>query len=157
MQLLQAAAAVGPILQAHVRTGTQSSNTGFFRSSRYFLKNSSAPAETGQVDLVTSARVEAQRILARSEDEARAKAETVEVEVSDTGTGITPEQLDQVFDKFAHFSRTGSGLGLYIVKLIIEGHGQTVRVETSKGEGTSFFFTLARAMKREEASPLMGN
>ncbi|MCD6310225.1 MAG: HAMP domain-containing histidine kinase [Candidatus Eremiobacteraeota bacterium] len=87
----------------------------------------------------------------------RAKGETIEVEVSDTGPGIPPEQIDKVFDKFAHFSRTGSGLGLYIVRQIIEGHGQKVWIESSEGKGTSFFFTLARARKREEASPLMGN
>ncbi|MCL5036486.1 MAG: HAMP domain-containing histidine kinase [Chloroflexi bacterium] len=88
---------------------------------------------------------------------ARAKAEYVEVEVSDTGAGIPSDQLEQVFDKLTHFSRTGSGLGLYIVKVIIEGHGQKLRVESKEGKGTSFYFTLARARKREEASPLMGN
>lgn len=77
--------------------------------------------------------------------------ETVEVRVSDTGSGIHPEDLPHVFER--HFkSQRGSGtaagkagLGLAISKRIVELHGGMLKVESEIGKGTSFFFTLPRA------------
>ena len=71
----------------------------------------------------------------------------VEIEVSDHGPGIPPENLPHLFQKFRHFpSRqgpsTGLGLGLYIVRRILEGHGRTISVESAPGQGTRFFFSL---------------
>jgi signal transduction histidine kinase len=70
--------------------------------------------------------------------------------VSDTGEGIAPEHLPHVFDRFykADVSRlvgglgTGSGLGLSIVKAIVERHGGSVSVRSTPGEGTTFQMIL---------------
>ena len=65
--------------------------------------------------------------------------------VSDTGPGIATEQLSRVFDRFwqaKETARAGTGLGLAICKGIIEQHGGSIRVESTLGVGTTFFFTL---------------
>lgn len=70
------------------------------------------------------------------------------VEVSDTGTGIAPEALPHVFERFwrADKSRTraqgGTGLGLAIAKQWIEAHGGQIGVESKIEQGTMFWFTL---------------
>lgn len=73
------------------------------------------------------------------------------VEVADNGLGIPQEHLPHVFDRFYRVdksrSRTlgGSGLGLSIVKHIMEAHNQTINVRSSPGLGSTFGFTLAKA------------
>ena len=73
------------------------------------------------------------------------------VEVSDNGTGISPEDLKHVFDRFyrADKSRSrkieGSGLGLSIVKHIMEAHRQTISVTSEIDKGSTFSFTLEKA------------
>jgi len=67
----------------------------------------------------------------------------VRVTVSDTGAGISPEHLPHVFDRFykidpARTGQSGSGLGLSIVKAIVERHGATVAAASRVGEGTTF-------------------
>ncbi|MEM9918038.1 MAG: HAMP domain-containing sensor histidine kinase [Bacteroidota bacterium] len=72
------------------------------------------------------------------------------VEVADNGIGIAEEHLNRVFDRFfrADKSRSrkrgGSGLGLSIVKHIIEAHKQTINVRSAPGVGSTFGFTLAK-------------
>jgi signal transduction histidine kinase len=74
--------------------------------------------------------------------------EFVETTVRDTGTGIAPQHLPFVFDRFyrADRSRTrstgGAGLGLAIVKQWVEAHGGRVWVDSTVGVGSSFHFTL---------------
>ena len=68
--------------------------------------------------------------------------------VSDTGAGIAASDVPRLFDRFwkaAKASRGGAGLGLFIVKGIIEGHGGTVSVESAVGTGTTFCFSLSGA------------
>jgi signal transduction histidine kinase len=64
--------------------------------------------------------------------------------VRDTGAGIPTEQLTSVFERFvqAREDRRGMGLGLYISKCIVEGHGGRIWVESTLGQGSAFFFTL---------------
>ncbi|HEU0079348.1 MAG TPA: GAF domain-containing sensor histidine kinase, partial [Longimicrobiaceae bacterium] len=65
--------------------------------------------------------------------------------VTDTGPGIAPEDLPHLFDRFyqaRHTRKGGAGLGLSIVKGIVEAHGGRVAVESSLGRGTTFRFTL---------------
>jgi signal transduction histidine kinase len=70
------------------------------------------------------------------------------VKVSDTGSGIPPEELANIFDRFyrvegPRWERGGSaGLGLAIGKSILELHGSALQVESKVGEGTSFAFVL---------------
>ena len=74
----------------------------------------------------------------------RTRTMAIVVTVSDTGSGIAPEHLPHVFDRFykADPSRaghaTGSGLGLSIVKAIIERHGGVVTASSRAGGGTTF-------------------
>jgi PAS domain S-box-containing protein len=75
-------------------------------------------------------------------------ADAVTVRVADEGDGIPPEHLPHIFTKFyrrgAGERRSGTGLGLYICKGIIEAHGGRLFVERSGPEGTVFAFTLPR-------------
>jgi len=65
---------------------------------------------------------------------------------SDTGSGIAPQYLPHIFDRFTQFSERGKsgtiGLGLAIVKDIIEQHGGDIRVESTLGKGTTFIFWI---------------
>jgi PAS domain S-box-containing protein len=68
--------------------------------------------------------------------------------VSDTGPGIAAVDLPRVFDRFwqaQKAGRHGAGLGLPIVKGIVEAHGGRVWVESSPGLGTTFYFTIPTA------------
>ena len=70
------------------------------------------------------------------------------IEVSDTGIGISKEDLPNIFERFyrADESRTrvtgGSGVGLAIVKAAVDAHGGKITVESVKGEGSTFRITL---------------
>ena len=72
----------------------------------------------------------------------------LELSVSDTGEGITPEDLPHVFERFyrSGTSRSrkegGTGLGLAIVKQMVEAHGGTVTVESTPGKGSTFLISL---------------
>lgn len=68
--------------------------------------------------------------------------------VSDKGEGIPQEDLPRVFDKFfrrAEGRPTGSGLGLWISRGLVEAHGGTLEATSSIGDGTTFSFTLPLA------------
>lgn len=70
--------------------------------------------------------------------------------ISDTGSGISPEHLELVFDRFykVEASRTrgkqGTGLGLFICKMIIEEHGGSIQVESEVNKGTTFIIKLPK-------------
>jgi signal transduction histidine kinase len=69
--------------------------------------------------------------------------EEVLVSIKDTGTGIDPEILPKLFTKFATKSVTGTGLGLYISKGIVEAHGGRIWAENNPdGRGATFAFSL---------------
>jgi signal transduction histidine kinase len=86
---------------------------------------------------------------------AEPRGAVVEVEVSDTGTGIAPEDLPRIFEHSfrGEKSRTreekdgtfNAGLGLAIARGLIEAHGGTISVESHLGLGSRFRFTLRRA------------
>ena len=63
--------------------------------------------------------------------------------VKDTGSGIDPEIMSRLFTKFTTKSQTGTGLGLFISKSIIEAHGGRIWAENNKdGKGATFTFRL---------------
>jgi len=65
------------------------------------------------------------------------------IEVADTGVGIAPEDVDQVFDRFRKGSTsTGSGLGLTISRNLVEAHGGTISMSSLPGQGTAVVVTL---------------
>lgn len=76
----------------------------------------------------------------------RQHADTLQVRVSDTGCGIAPEQRRHMFEKFQKGtnSPTGSGLGLYLAKKIIELHKGTIDYKSVPGKGTEFTVVLPR-------------
>ena len=71
-----------------------------------------------------------------------------EVAVSDNGSGIAPEHLPRVFDRFyrAESSRgsDGAGLGLALVKSIVDLHGGTARIQSETGRGTTVSITFPK-------------
>ena len=75
----------------------------------------------------------------------------VRVEVADTGIGIPHDELGQLFSRFYRASTAtnraipGTGLGLVIVRAIVEGHGGTISLESTEGEGTRVIVTLPRS------------
>ncbi len=71
----------------------------------------------------------------------------VEVRVSDTGVGIAAADLPRIFDPYrqVHTGRKGSGLGLAVVKGLVDSHGGRVTVESEPGKGSCFAVTLPRA------------
>lgn len=76
--------------------------------------------------------------------------EQVYIAVSDQGIGIPIGERDRIFDRFyrvdsALSRRTqGAGLGLYLVKSVVEAHGGQIWVESNQGQGSTFVFTLPR-------------
>ena len=75
----------------------------------------------------------------------------VEVRVDDTGPGIGPDEMDELFSQFMTTKRGGMGVGLPISRTIIEAHGGTIWVENRDGGGGSFRFTLPAATPRDKA------
>jgi len=72
------------------------------------------------------------------------QTDTILVQISDTGIGISEEHIPYIFDAFYRVSRdsAGSGLGLAISKAIIEAHGGRIWAESAYGKGSTFSFTL---------------
>jgi PAS domain S-box-containing protein len=72
--------------------------------------------------------------------------------VADTGSGIAPENLPRVFDRFwqaTRENRQGAGLGLPITKGIVEAHGGRIWVESTPNRGTTFSFTVPQATPQQ--------
>jgi two-component system phosphate regulon sensor histidine kinase PhoR len=72
------------------------------------------------------------------------------IEVSDDGPGIAEEHLNRLFERFYRVDRSrsrnqgGSGLGLSIVKHLVEAHGQTIHARSLPGKGSTFSFTMEK-------------
>jgi signal transduction histidine kinase len=76
---------------------------------------------------------------------ARRTADGVAVAVTDQGPGIPAEDLDRVFERFYRREEgrpTGTGLGLWISRGLVEAHGGTLVAESVEGRGSTFTFTL---------------
>ena len=80
----------------------------------------------------------------------------VELRVIDTGAGIAPDDLPRIFDPYrqAHAGRKGSGLGLAVVKGMVEAHGGRVTVESELGRGSTFIVTLPRGERASRTQPV---
>jgi signal transduction histidine kinase len=72
----------------------------------------------------------------------------IEVSVADTGSGIPPEDLSRIFERFYQVDKSrrrkgkGAGLGLAIAKEIVQAHGGQIKAESVVGVGTKFTVTL---------------
>jgi len=75
----------------------------------------------------------------------------IQIHIIDTGIGIPADMIDKIFDKYSKVGRLGTtgesstGLGLYIVKQIIELHNGTIEVKSIVGEGTEFIIKISEA------------
>lgn len=78
----------------------------------------------------------------------------VQFTVRDTGRGIEAERLGTIFDRFTAFSEKGSGLGLALVRRLVESLGGQVAVESRLGHGTTFRFTVPVAVEDEVVHPV---
>ena len=69
--------------------------------------------------------------------------------VKDNGIGIAPEYHEKIFGLFNKLDSdsNGTGIGLALVKRIIEVHGGRIWIESKVGEGTTFYFTLQQSQK----------
>ncbi len=68
--------------------------------------------------------------------------EGLSLAITDTGSGMPPEKLEQIFIPFFTDKNRGTGLGLAITKNIVEQHGGEIAVESEEGVGTTFTVTL---------------
>ena len=148
---------VAPILADRARALSEA--TG--RHVRLDLPESLPPAVADPVALATVvdhlldnavkySPVEAEVVLA-----AKAGADQVEVWVRDRGIGMTEEQAARCFEKFWQAESSdsrrfgGTGIGLYIVRSLVEAMGATIAVRSAPGQGTTFVVTLARRLQQE--------
>ncbi len=89
----------------------------------------------------------------------RDESVTLDIEIKDTGIGIPAESLDTIFESFTQAASDttrkfgGTGLGLTIVKKLIELQGGTIGVKSKQGEGTTFFFHLSYEIATSTVQP----
>jgi signal transduction histidine kinase len=72
----------------------------------------------------------------------RRQGNFVELSVTDTGVGMSPEDLERCFEVYFSTKREGTGLGLSTTKRIVEEHGGRIHVISEPGRGTSFSILL---------------
>ena len=81
--------------------------------------------------------------------------DSVRVEIEDNGKGISPKDLGQIFERFfrtdasRNSSKGGSGIGLSIVKKIIEDHGGYIWATSKEKEGTCMHFVIRKYMEEQ--------
>jgi two-component system, NtrC family, nitrogen regulation sensor histidine kinase NtrY len=68
--------------------------------------------------------------------------DTVAIEVSDTGTGLSPKECARLFTPYYTSKPHGTGLGLAIVQSIVSDHGGRIRVSSQPGKGATFIIEL---------------
>ncbi len=81
----------------------------------------------------------------------KTKPDTIEISVADTGTGISPEIAEHLFQPFFTTKPHGMGVGLSISRAIVEDHGGRIWIEPNPGGGTIFKITLPAIEAEEEA------
>ena len=76
--------------------------------------------------------------------------ESIQIEISDTGRGISKNDLGQLFKPFFTHSQNGTGMGLVIVKKIIEDHDGSIKIDSEFRVGTTVIITFP-VIKRSES------
>jgi two-component system OmpR family sensor kinase len=84
----------------------------------------------------------------------QSSSHAMQVQVSDTGGGVSPQDLPHVFERFHRGEQSaGAGLGLAIVRRIVELHGQTVSIQNAPEQGATVKFALPFADRQPEQRP----
>jgi NtrC-family two-component system sensor histidine kinase KinB len=78
----------------------------------------------------------------------------VQFTVRDSGRGIEADRLSTIFDRFNPFSESGTGMGLALVRRLVESLGGQIAVESRLGHGTTFRFTLPVAVAETIPHPV---
>jgi two-component system, NtrC family, sensor histidine kinase KinB len=78
----------------------------------------------------------------------------VQFTARDSGRGIEAERLTNIFDRFNPFSERGTGMGLALVRRLVETLGGQIAVESRLGHGTTFRFTLPVAVAAATPHPV---
>ena len=81
----------------------------------------------------------------------RQDGERVRLEVSDTGSGLTPEESERLFTPYYTSKEHGTGLGLAIVQSVVSDHGGKISLESAPGRGSTFRIELPLNMDRLSA------
>jgi signal transduction histidine kinase len=81
---------------------------------------------------------------------ARVDRAVVRFEIADLGPGIKPEHVAHIFDPYWKADPRGTGLGLFIARSIVRAHGSELEVASRLGDGSTFSFSLPRAMPSAE-------
>jgi two-component system sensor histidine kinase PilS (NtrC family) len=81
----------------------------------------------------------------------------VRISVEDNGKGMSPEQVEQLFEPFSNSTSGGTGLGLSIVYQIIRDHNGTISVRSTEGEGTTITIDLPRENSHGVATAVAGD
>ena len=84
---------------------------------------------------------------------ARENAGSIQVVVSDRGTGFSRDKLDKIFQPFYTTKREGLGMGLSICRSIIQAHGGRLWAENNRDHGATFYFTVPIAEEAAEEKP----
>ena len=92
----------------------------------------------GELRLQTEKTVEAPA----ADDPLQEKRQYIAITLSDTGVGISPENLGTIFNPFFTTKEKGTGLGLSIAHNIIKAHQGTLDVESAEGKGTTFIVKI---------------
>jgi signal transduction histidine kinase len=115
-------------------------------------KNSKSPTILGDTEslrsVFTNLIINAMQAIDGKGGEVRVKIgdehDHVRIDLIDTGPGISPEHLPQIFEPYFSTKETGTGLGLAIVKKAIDEHNGTISVKSNLGEGTTFTILLPK-------------
>jgi len=169
-QLLTFAKGGDPVKKGIDLCGLLKESTGFALHgsnvrSEFSLANNlwAVKADEGQISQVVQnlvlnaiqAMPEGGIVSIRAENTFAQKEKYVKISVEDTGTGISKDHLQRIFDPYFTTKHQGSGLGLAICYSIITKHGGEIKVRSTLGKGTTFHFTLPASDQKSqpEASP----
>ena len=99
---------------------------------------------TNAMESMAATRGRARRIVIRT---IQLDGQNVQLDVSDSGTGISPEKMTQIFEPFFTTKATGTGLGLSLSRTIIEEHGGRLWASLDEECGATFHIQLLRHRK----------